>query len=233
MKILAFDTATIETTCAVVEDKKVLAASSINSRLSHSETLVSMIEEMLSALALEMKDLDMIAVGVGPGSFTGLRISVVLAKIFAKTLDIPVVGVSTLAALARQVAESGIVVPVFDARRKRVYTAQFKKEGDVLTRLTKDDAVAVDDLIDSLPEGATIIGEGLSPYGESLSASEKGFFCYPQSLSQVRAAFIAEEALVQYERDGASNPYELEPNYLRPSQAMREYRRKHGQSLDA
>lgn len=233
MKILAFDTATMETTCAVVEDKKVLAASSINSRLSHSETLVSMIEEMLSALDLEMKDMDMIAVGVGPGSFTGLRISVVLAKIFAKTLDIPVVGVSTLAALARQVAESGIVVPVFDARRRRVYTAQFKKEGGVLTRLTKDDAVAVDDLIDSLPEGATIIGEGLSSYGESFSASEKGFFCYPQSLSQVRAAFIAEEALVQYERDGASNPYELEPNYLRPSQAMREYRRKHGQSLDA
>lgn len=233
MKILAFDTATMETTCAVVEDKKVLAASSINSRLSHSETLVSMIEEMLSALALEMKDLDMIAVGVGPGSFTGLRISVVLAKIFAKTLDIPVVGVSTLAALARQVAESGIVVPVFDARRKRVYTAQFKKEGDVLTRLTKDDAVAVDELIDSLPEGAIIIGEGLSSYGESFIESEKHFFCYPQSLSQVRAAFIAEEALAQYERDGASNPYELEPNYLRPSQAMREYRRKHGQSLDA
>ena len=72
MKILAFDTATMETTCAVVEDKKVLAASSINSRLSHSETLVSMIEEMLSALALEMKDLDMIAVGVGPEPGRGI-----------------------------------------------------------------------------------------------------------------------------------------------------------------
>lgn len=233
MKILSFDTATMETTCAVVEDGKVLAASSINSRLSHSETLIAMIEEMLSSLGMEMKDLDMIAVGVGPGSFTGLRISVVLAKIFAKTLDIPVVGVSTLAALARQVAESGVVAPVFDARRKRVYTAQFKKEGDVLTRLTKDDAVPVEELIDSLPEGAIIIGEGLSAYGERFKASDKNFFYYPLSLSQVRAAFIAEEALVQYEKDGASNPYELEPNYLRPSQAMREYRRKHGQSHDA
>ena len=233
MKILSFDTATMETTCAVVEDNKVLAASSINSRLSHSETLIAMIEEMLASLGLKMKDLDMIAVGVGPGSFTGLRISVVLAKIFAKTLDIPVVGVSTLAALARQVAESGVVAPVFDARRKRVYTAQFKKEGDVLTRLTKDDAVPVEELIDSLPEGAIIIGEGLSAYGERFKVSDKNFFCYPLSLSQVRAAFIAEEALVQYEKDGASNPYELEPNYLRPSQAMREYRRKHGQSHDA
>lgn len=233
MKILSFDTATMETTCAVVEDGKVLAASSINSRLSHSETLIAMIDEMLTSLGMKMKDLDMIAVGVGPGSFTGLRISVVLAKIFAKTLDIPVVGVSTLSALARQVAESGVVVPVFDARRKRVYTAQFKKEGDVLTRLTKDDAVPVEELIDSLPEGAIIIGEGLSAYGESFKESDKNFFCYPLSLSQVRSAFIAEEALVQYEREGASNPYELEPNYLRPSQAMREYRRKHGQSHDA
>lgn len=233
MKILSFDTATMETTCAVVEDHKVLAASSINSRLSHSETLIAMIEEMLASLDLKMNDLDMIAVGVGPGSFTGLRISVVLAKIFAKTLDIPVVGVSTLSALARQVAESGVVAPVFDARRKRVYTAQFKKEGDVLTRLTKDDAVAVEELIDSLPEGAIIIGEGLSAYGERFKESDKNFFCYPLSLSQARAAFIAEEALVQYEREGASNPYELEPNYLRPSQAMREYRRKHGQSHDA
>lgn len=233
MKILSFDTATMETTCAVVEDNKVLAAASINSRLSHSETLIAMIEKMLSSLGMEMKDLDMIAVGVGPGSFTGLRISVVLAKIFAKTLDIPVVGVSTLSALARQVAEGGVVAPVFDARRKRVYTAQFKKEGDVLTRLTKDDAVPVEELINSLPEGAIIIGEGLSAYGESFKEAGKNFFCYPLSLSQVRAAFIAEEALVQYEKDGASNPYELEPNYLRPSQAMREYRRKHGQSHDA
>nr|WP_296154906.1 tRNA (adenosine(37)-N6)-threonylcarbamoyltransferase complex dimerization subunit type 1 TsaB [uncultured Peptoniphilus sp.] len=233
MKILSFDTATMETTCAVVEDGKVLATSSINSRLSHSETLIAMIEAMLTSLSLRMKDLDMIAVGVGPGSFTGLRISVVLAKIFAKTLDIPVVGVSTLSALARQVAESGVVVPVFDARRKRVYTAQFKKEGDVLTRLTKDDAIPVEELIDSLPERAIIIGAGLSAYGERFKASDKNLFCYPLSLSQVRAAFIAEEALVQYEKDGASNPYELEPNYLRPSQAMREYRRKHGQSHDA
>ena len=120
MKILAFDTATMETTCALTEDGKVVAEASVNSRASHSEGLITMIQNMLCAAGWAMEDVDLIATGVGPGSFTGLRISVVLAKVLGRTLDIPVVGVSTLKALAREVASGGVVIPLFDARRERV-----------------------------------------------------------------------------------------------------------------
>ncbi|MDD7363175.1 MAG: tRNA (adenosine(37)-N6)-threonylcarbamoyltransferase complex dimerization subunit type 1 TsaB [Peptoniphilus sp.] len=233
MKILAFDTATMETSCAITEDDKVLASSSVNSTVSHSETLIGMIESMLKTLGISIRDIDMIGVGVGPGSFTGLRISVVLAKVLAKSLGIPVVGVSTLAALSRQVAEDGIVVPVLDARRHRVYTAFFEKTGDEIVREEKDDAVAVDELIERAPEGAVFIGDGLAAYGEELAAAGKDFTLYPAALSKVGAAFIAKEARAVLASEGASNPYALEPNYLRPSQAMREYRRKHEQSHDA
>lgn len=233
MRILAFDTATMETSCALVEDGKVAASASVNSRISHSETLIGMIEGMLDTLGLSMGEVDLIGVGVGPGSFTGLRISVVLAKVLACSLSIPVVGVSTLAALARQVAGDGIVVPVLDARRDRVYTARFEKRDDQLKRLDQDDAVAVDALIEKAPSGAIFIGDGLRAYGERIASAGKEFFLYPESLSAVKASAVAEEAAIQYEKEGASNPYALEPNYLRPSQAMREYRRKHGQVDDA
>lgn len=127
MKILAFDTATMETTCALVEDEKVVAEASVNSMASHSEGLINMIQDMLDRADWAMEDLDLIAAGVGPGSFTGLRISVVLAKVFARSLNIPVVGVSTLKALAREVATDGVVIPLFDARRERVYAGVFEK----------------------------------------------------------------------------------------------------------
>lgn len=232
MKILAFDTATMETTCALTEDGKVVAEASVNSRASHSEGLINMIQNMLCAAGWAMEDVDLIATGVGPGSFTGLRISVVLAKVLGRTLDIPVVGVSTLKALAREVATDGVVIPLFDARRERVYAAFFEKKGEGLVRLKKDDAYPVESIIKEAPEGAILIGDGLKKYREAFSARED-FILYPDHLSRVSAAAIAFEGAQQFEAEGPSNPYALEPNYLRPTQAMREYRRKHGESLDA
>lgn len=231
MKILAFDTATMETTCALVEDDKVVAEASVNSKASHSEGLIAMIQTMMESAGWAMEDVDLIATGVGPGSFTGLRISVVLAKVFGRTLDIPIVGVSTLKALAREVATDGVVIPLFDARRERVYAAYFEKKGGELLRLKKDDAYPVASILNEAPEGAILIGDGLKKYRDAFSARED-FIIYPDHLSRVSAAAIAFEGKVQYEAEGPSNPYALEPNYLRPTQAMREYRRKHGESLD-
>ncbi|MFR6437702.1 MAG: tRNA threonylcarbamoyladenosine biosynthesis protein TsaB, partial [Peptoniphilaceae bacterium] len=147
-------------------------------------------------------------------------------------LDIPVVGVSTLKALAREVATDGVVIPLFDARRERVYAAFFEKKGEGLVRLKKDDAYPVESIIKEAPEGAILIGDGLKKYRDAFSARED-FILYPDHLSRVSAAAIAFEGAQQFEAEGPSNPYALEPNYLRPTQAMREYRRKHGESLDA
>lgn len=234
MKTLAFDTATMEATCAVVEDGKKLAQSAINSTLSHSETLIGMIEGMLNGLDLKIADMDLIATGTGPGSFTGLRISVVLAKILSRASNIPLVGVSTLEALASQAAEGEEIIPVLDARRNRVYCSRFRRgAGGRLLRISEDNARSVEAVAEAASEGAVLLGDGLLSYRDDFAAARPDFVLYPDPLGKVRAEYIAYLAEARYREKGPDNPYALEPNYLRPSQAMREYRRKHGQSDDA
>lgn len=90
----------------------------------------------------------------------------------------------------------------------------------------------MESILKEAPEGAIFIGDGLKKYREAFSVRED-FILYPDHLSRMSAAAIAFEGAQQFEEEGPSNPYALEPNYLRPTQAMREYRRKHGESLDA
>ena len=100
MKILALDTSTIMTTCAVLDENQVLGEYSLNGDMAHSEKLVPMVKEVLDSLGLKIEDIDLYGVTKGPGSFTGLRIGVATVKAFAHLFDKPIVGIATLEALA-------------------------------------------------------------------------------------------------------------------------------------
>ena len=126
MKVLAIDTSSVVATCAVLEDKKVLGEYSLNQDMTHSERLVPMIKEVMDSLKFKIKDIDLFASAIGPGSFTGLRIGVSTINSFAHVVDKPVIGVSTLEALAFNLPNNEIVVPMIDARRNRVYTGIYK-----------------------------------------------------------------------------------------------------------
>ena len=198
MKILALETSSKAVSAAVTEDGKVLASGYQDTGLTHSRTLMPIVEHILKNTDLTVQDCDVIAVAVGPGSFTGIRIGVSAAKGLAFAAEKPAVGVSTLAAMARNVAWlDGLVICAMDARRQQVYNALFQAENGTLTRLTPDRAISLEDLAaeikgDQRPK--IIVGDGARLCYNALS--EQGISCRmaPPHLVMQSAVSVALEA---------------------------------------
>ena len=126
MKILALETSAKAVSAAVSEDGRILAAGYQDTGLTHSRTLMPIVEHILQNTGLTMADVDAVAVAAGPGSFTGIRIGVSAAKGLAFAADKPAIAVSTLAAMARNAAfAGGLVICAMDARRNQIYNALF------------------------------------------------------------------------------------------------------------
>lgn len=137
MRILAIDAATKVLSIAVIEDDNVLATSALNVGKTHSERLLPIIEQTLKLASIELKTMDAIAVTIGPGSFTGLRIGISTAKGLAKTLGVNLIPVTTLEALAYNGRYMDkLICPVLDARKDEVYTALYDEKGNVLMEET-------------------------------------------------------------------------------------------------
>lgn len=164
MKILALETSAKSVSTAVVENGAPLAYAYQCTGLTHSRTLMPMVDAMLKNAELTLGDMDAVAVAAGPGSFTGLRIGIAAVKGLAWAADKPCFGVSTLEAMAQNLAHmDGLLVCAMDARRDQVYNALFEAKNGVLTRLTPDRAIAVAELAEEL-RGETrrllVLGDG-------------------------------------------------------------------------
>ena len=147
MKILAFESSAKAASVALVEDGVLLSEQFQNNGKTHSATLMPMAERILQDCGLTPEDIDCVAVAIGPGSFTGVRIGVAAAKGFAWAADKPCCGVSTLQGMAAQMQMMrGVICPVMDARRNQVYNALFESDGKTLTRLCEDRAISLEDL---------------------------------------------------------------------------------------
>ena len=164
MKILALETSAVTASAAVTEDERLLAQSFQNSGLTHSATLMPMVSDLLKNTGLALKDMDVIAVAAGPGSFTGVRIGVAAAKGLAWPEDKPCAPCSTLESMAWQCAHvGGEICTAMDARRNQVYCARFRAEGGALIRLTEDRAMGLDELAAEVRAAAapqTLVGDG-------------------------------------------------------------------------
>lgn len=126
MKVLAFDTSSKPLSVAILEDEQLLADATINVKKNHSLTLMPTVDFLMKSADLVPSDLDKIIVAQGPGSYTGLRIAVATAKTLAYTLNISLVGVSSLYALASTIDFKGLIVPIMDARRNNVYVGFYQ-----------------------------------------------------------------------------------------------------------
>lgn len=164
MKVLAVDTSTVIATCAVMEDENLLGEYSLNQNMSHSENLVPMIKEVLDSLKLHVRDIDLYGVAVGPGSFTGLRIGIATVKAFAHVYNKPIVGISTLEALAFNLSFNGLIVPMIDARRNRVYTGIYRWKRDRLINVMEPTVMDINNLIETLPKEENIMVNGNAVY---------------------------------------------------------------------
>ena len=225
MKILALETSAKAVSAAVTEDGVVRAWGYQDTGLTHSRTLMPIVECILKNADLTVQDMDAIAVAAGPGSFTGIRIGVAAAKGLAFAAEKPVVAVSTLEAMARNVAlADGLIVCAMDARRNQVYNAVFACKDGLLTRLCPDRAISLEDLAAELwddPRPKLIVGDGARLcYGDF---SARGLACRmapPHLVMQnaVSVALAAEEAAAAGQ---LLSPQALTPVYLRPAQAER------------
>lgn len=226
MKILAFETSAKAASVAITDNGKLLGESYQNTGLTHSQTLMVMAEDLLKACNLSVKDVQAVAVAAGPGSFTGVRIGVAAAKGFAWGAELPCYGVSTLEAMALNLGVwEGYVVPAMDARRNQVYTAIFRAEKGVLTRVEEDMAISLAELgekIKNFAQPVFLVGDGALLCYNTLLEEVPGLVLPPEHRMHQRAAGVALAAQRQADAGDPGNGGSLTPNYLRLSQAERE-----------
>ncbi len=226
MKILAFETSAKAGSVALMEDGVLLGEYFQNTGLTHSQTVMTMAQSLLQSCSLTPKDIGAVAVAAGPGSFTGVRIGVAVAKGFAWGGELPLYGVSTLEAMALSLGiYNGIVCAVMDARRNQVYNALFRAEDGKLTRLCEDRAIALTELqeeIKNLAEPIFLVGDGSNLCYTSLQEHVPHLVLPPEHRLHQRASGVALTAEAQIAQGASGNGAELTPNYLRLSQAERE-----------
>lgn len=226
MKILAIETSAKSVSAAVVENGVPLASAYQNMGLTHSRTLMPLVDGMLYAAGLRVQDMDLLAAANGPGSFTGLRIGVSALKGLAWALEKPCCGVSTLAAMARNLAHmEGLIICAMDARRNQVYNALFLAHDGVLTRQCPDRAIGLAELAEEIknrPEPKFVVGDGAGLcYNHLLEQDVPCRMAPPQLVMQnaVGVALAAEEMAAAGQ---VTTARDLVPVYLRLSQAERE-----------
>lgn len=226
MKILAIETSAKSVSAAVVENGVPLASAYQNMGLTHSRTLMPLVDGMLSAAGLRVQNMDLLAAANGPGSFTGLRIGVSALKGLAWALEKPCCGVSTLAAMARNLAHmEGLIICAMDARRNQVYNALFLAHDGVLTRQCPDRAIGLAELAEETknrPEPKFVVGDGAGLCYNHLLEQDIPCRMAPPQLVMQNAVGVAQAAEEMAAAGQVTTARDLVPVYLRLSQAERE-----------
>lgn len=231
MLILALDSSAAPASAALLEDGKILSEFYINTKQTHSQTLMPMVESVLKLTNKTLDDVTCMAVSAGPGSFTGVRIGVSCVKGLSMTRNIPCAGVSTLRAMAENARQlTGIVCAVMDARCGQVYNALFRAESGTLTRLCDDRALPIAELLEeckTFAEKIYLVGDGAELCYKTFAAI-RAELLQPQLRFQ-RASGVAMAAQEMVENGQTVTPDALMPIYLRLPQAERELKAKNAQ----
>lgn len=231
MKILGVDSTATSASAAVLSDGKILSLVYSNTGLTHSQTLLPMIENALTSAGVKVSDIDLLAVSSGPGSFTGVRIGVSAVKGIAQPLNKKCVAVSTPEIIAKSLENTGCyAVAVMDARCNQVYTAQFDCS-DGFKRVTDDSAITIDELGEQLKlihKPIVLIGDGTDVAYNKLKDVVPSIRKANHGIRYQSASDVALVAYEMYSKDEsiAVYPHEILPNYLRLSQAERELKKK-------
>lgn len=221
MLLLSVESSAVTASAALTDGDRVVKSEFINNGLTHSETLLPLIESVMQGYSYS--DLDAVAVSAGPGSFTGVRIGVATVKGIAFPYDLPCISVSPLEAVAYNFRhENAVVCAVMDARRMQFYNALFEVNNSKVTRLCNDRAISAQDLEKELSSYNRVIvaGDGARLFYSSINSDNCELA--PEELMYQSGVGVAAAAQDKEKIPAAA----LMPVYLRPSQAERELKLK-------
>lgn len=227
MRILGIESSSLVASVAIYEDGITMAEYTVDFKMTHSQTLLPMIDEMVKLVGIDLNTIDAIAVSGGPGSFTGLRIGSATAKGLGLALNKPLIHVPTLDATAYNLfGASGLICPIMDARRNQVYTGVYCYTDHRLDTVWEQDTMSIEALaegLNCLDHEVIFLGDGVAVYREKLQELLTIPFSFaPAHVNRQRAAAVAALAEVYYKEGKIQTAEEHEPEYLRKSQAERE-----------
>jgi tRNA threonylcarbamoyladenosine biosynthesis protein TsaB len=221
--ILALETATMCGSVALVAENRCLGEFTLQTGETHSRRLLAGIDWLLQESGIGPHEIDAVAVSLGPGSFTGLRICLATAKGLTLALGTRLIGVGTLDGLAAQVAGAGtsLVCPVLDARKKEVYCGLYRGSSEGVARLRREYLVLPpEDLCGAIDEPVLLLGDGATAYEGLFRERLAGLaMILPAALYFPRAASIGMLALEKWQREEFIDPAGAQPIYVRPSEA--------------
>ena len=224
MKLLAIDTTAKAASVCLASEDGIIGEFFVNTALTHSQTLMPMLEQLLSSTGIRISGLDAIAVNAGPGSFTGVRIGVAAVKGLAFAENLPCIPVSTLESMANNcLGDDCIVCAAMDARCSQVYNALFRMKGGIAERLTPDRALSIAELKQELAnysEEVYLVGDGAEICQNAFSDMEN-IVLVPENIRFQHAYGTAKAAERMAEENKLCTSDELMPLYLRLPQAER------------
>lgn len=228
MRILAFDTATMSCSTAIVDNGVVRAELTTANNQTHSKHLMTMINTVCKTSGFDIAAMDGFAVTLGPGSFTGLRIGISTVKGLAWSLKKPVVGISSLDALAWQCAPvSYLVCVLLDARKHEVYACRYRFQAGELSKEGSEQVCAPTEVIRDIREPCLFVGSGATLYAKEIS-EKLGDLAHiaDGSHAKIRASSIAELSIDRFFRHQTDDVASLVPRYIRKSDAELHWQNK-------
>ncbi|MDP8298629.1 MAG: tRNA (adenosine(37)-N6)-threonylcarbamoyltransferase complex dimerization subunit type 1 TsaB [Candidatus Tantalella remota] len=219
MKTLAFDTSTKFLTIALMEDGDVKSEFHEDVGIKHSEILISTIKDMVEGLSWDIKDIGLMCVGVGPGSFTGLRIAIATIKGFAAVNDNKVIAVPTMDAMVmRCSSDERLVAPLLDAHKGKVYSCVYEGKAPCRKKTTEYLLMTIGDLLGSFKEKVLFFGNGIEKYRAELDSHPLAGYIedmdwYPRGADIGRIG-------IKRSAEGVDDPKTIDPLYLHARDCM-------------
>lgn len=226
MKTLAIDTSSKICGVCILENKTLINKIDLNNGLTHSESLMPLIKEVLEKANLKLSDIDNIVCDIGPGSFTGIRIGVATAMAFVDSLKLKYTGVTSLEALAYNINTQGLICSIIDAKNENCYYALYKLESGNYKELIEPTATTISNMLDTLKkytEQITFVGDGIMSYKEKIASNIKNIKFAADSINDINSYSLALAGLYKL---GNNSTLPLLPLYLKKPQAQRQLEEK-------
>lgn len=226
MQVLALDSSGLVASVAIVDEEQTLAEYTMNYKMTHSQTLLPMLDAVVKLMGFDLDTIDAIAVAGGPGSFTGLRIGSATAKGLGMALHKPLIHIPTAEGMAFNLfGSSGLICPIMDARRNQVYTGLYRYQ-EQFKVVEEQMALATTALIEKLNkygEKVTFLGDGVPVYRDQIEAGIQVPYTFaPANMNRQRAASVGVLGLMRLKAGEIETAAGFRPDYLRASQAERE-----------